>query len=513
MSNKNFLKGAFILAAAGLFAKFLGIFFKIPLQHLLHDEGMGLFGLPYPIYTVLLSVSLIGFPAAISKVISEKLAVGDEVGANKVFRVSLGMLLSIGLFSSLFLILSAKGIILLLDWPQEAYYPIMGLAFAPLLVSIMSAFRGYFQGLQIMHPTAISQIIEQLGRVGVGISLAYLTIERGIGYAAGAASFGATAGALLGTIVLAIYYLKYSKRQQTNSQKNFSSDSIWAIVKRLSWLALPITIGAVLSSVMGVIDSIIVHSRLIQSGFTVEGATILYGRLTGKAVTLMNVPLTFSMAMSASLVPAIAESLSKRKFIELADKITAGIKTTIIIALPATVGLSMLSEEIVHLLWGSNEAGGDILKIVALNVLFIAMAQTLTGILQGMNRVFIPVISLVIGAVVKLIVSDILLGTHLNIIGTVIGTICSYFVIMILNYYQLRRIVSFRASPWELLFKPGLATVVMAVSVKKGYDIVYGAIARESIATMGAILVGAVFYFIALFLMGAIDFKEKKQIF
>ncbi|GAB6086795.1 putative polysaccharide biosynthesis protein [Alkaliphilus crotonatoxidans] len=510
-SNKSFLKGAFILAAAGLFAKFLGIFFKIPLQHLLHDEGMGLFGLPYPIYTVLLSVSLIGFPAAISKIISEKIALGDEAGADKVFRVSFFMLLVIGLGSSLFLLFCANTIIRLLDWPQEAYYSVMGLAFAPLLVSIMSAFRGYFQGMQIMHPTAVSQIIEQIGRVVVGLSLAYVTIEMGIGFAAGAASFGATGGALLGTVVLLVYYLKYRKNK-VKKGRSINRDTAWAIVKRLTWLALPITIGAVLSSVMGVIDSVIVHSRLIQSGYTLEGATILYGRLTGKATTLMNVPLTFSMAMSASLVPAVSESLSKRRLMELTDKITSGIKTTIIIALPATVGLSLLSEEIVHLLWGSNEAGGDILKIVALNVIFIALAQTLTGILQGMNRVFIPVFNLLIGVLVKLVVSYILLASHLNIIGTVIGTICSYFVIMALNFLQLRRLIKFKMSPLELFIKPGLATLVMAACVKGAFHFIYGVTLREAVATLGGIFIGGIIYFVVLYLTGAIDF-EKRRLF
>lgn len=513
MSNKKLLKGAFILAAAGLFAKFLGIFFKIPLQRLIHDEGMGLFGLPYPIYTVLLAVSLIGFPAAISKVISEKLATGDEAGAQKVFKVSFIMLFLIGFFTSLLLFLSANHIIALLDWPQEAYYAIVGLSFAPFFVSIMSAFRGYFQGMQIMHPTALSQIAEQVGRVFVGITLAYLTIERGIGFAAGAASFGATAGAFLGTVTLVFYYIKQGRFGSLSRPKSFPKDSVISIIKRLSWLALPITIGAVLSSVMGVIDSIIVHSRLLESGYTIEGATILYGRLTGKAVTLMNVPLTFSMAMSASLVPAITESLSRKQFKELTEKITTGIKTTILIGLPATIGLSILSEEIVHLLWGGQEAGGEILKILAFNVLFISLAQTLTGILQGMNRVFIPVRNLIMGVVVKLLVSNLLLVTYLNIIGTVIGTICGYGVIVTLNYLHLKKLVKLRLSLKEILIKPAFGALIMAIGVKLSYHFIYIALKRESVATLGAIFIGVVCYFGMVYLLGVFNPKEKNLYF
>ena len=510
MTNKKFLKGAFILASAGLLAKFLGIFFKIPLQRLIHDEGMGLFGLPYPIYTVLLSVSIIGFPAALSKLISEKLALGDHRGAKKIFNVSFVMLLIIGVISSTIMLLGAKLIINLLDWPIESYYSIIGLSLAPLFVSIMSAFRGYFQGLQIMTPTAISQIIEQLGRVVFGIGLAYVFISKGIGYSAGAASFGASVGAFLGALVLFICFLKYHRNiNSINDNNNYIKDSTTTIVRRILWLAFPITIGAILSSVMGLIDSVIVLSRLLESGYSVEGATILYGQLTGKAVTLMNVPLTFSMAMAASLVPAISESFSKKRMVELKEKAVAGLKTTIIIALPASLGLAILSNQIVHLLWGQTEAGGEILKVLAINVLFIALAQTLTSVLQGINRVFLPVRNLIIGVIIKMIVSNILLMTHLNIIGTVIGSIVGYVVIAILNFLALRKAIGLRINIKELIILPVIAATVMGATVITIYNYL-STIFSSAIATLGTIFIGAIVYFAILLITGTIDLKKDK---
>jgi stage V sporulation protein B len=343
MSNKKLLKGAFILAFAGLTAKFLGIFFKIPLQRLIGDEGMGLFGLPYPLYTVMLSISITGFPAAVSKLISEKLAGDDVEGANKIFKVSLVMLISIGLFSSAFLYFGAHYIIELLDWPRDSYYSIVGLSIAPLFVSIMSAFRGYFQGMQLMIPTAISQIVEQIGRVIIGVGLSFYTISRGIGYAAGAASFGASAGSILGVITLVICYFIFKKNAKNGwigkrKERNYNQPSSWSIVKQITWFAIPISIGGILSSIMTLIDAIMVPSRLLKGGYTVEGITVLYGQLTGKAVTLMNVPLTFSVAMAASVIPAIAESYSRKNTYELGDKTKSALRITIIIALPAAIG-------------------------------------------------------------------------------------------------------------------------------------------------------------------------------
>lgn len=512
MSSKRLIKGAFILAIAGLVAKFLGIFFKIPLQRLIHDEGMGLFGLPYPVYTLLLAVSIIGFPAAISKLISEKVAVGNIQAAKKIFNISFLLLFFTGLFTSLIMYKGAPLIISALDWPQETYYAIVGLSFAPFFVSIMSAFRGYFQGLQLMTPTAISQIVEQLGRVFIGVGLAYFYIGKGIGYAAGGASFGATAGAFFGALVLSIYYLRYRKKLiPTKSQNRIMEiDSSWDIIKRVVWIALPVTIGAILASVMGLIDSVIVHSALLKSGYTVEGATILYGRLTGKAVTLMNVPLTFSMAMAASIVPAISESFSRKRLMEVQEKAATGIKITIIIALPAAVGLSILSHQIIHLLWGSTEAGGEILKILALNVLFISLAQTMTGILQGLSHVFIPVRNLLIGVVVKWAISSYLLTTHLNIIGTVIGTILGYMLIMLLNYIALKRIIKLRLNIKDTLMKPILASGIMAIVVMLAFRGILMWMASETVATLAAIFTGMIFYLTALFLMGGINLKRDK---
>lgn len=501
------IKGAVILAIAGLTAKFLGIFFKIPLQRLIHDEGMGIFGLPYPIYTIMLSISIIGLPAAVSKMISEKMAIGDYEGVKKVFRISFLIIIGLGILSSCLLFFGAKWIIKLLAWPQETYYSIMGLALAPFFVSIMSAFRGYFQGMQIMTPTAISQIIEQIGRVFIGVGLAYMYIERGIGYAAGAASFGATAGAFFGALLLFFYYLKKRKNFIVLRSHAYNKDNnTLRIIRRLIWLAIPITFGAILSSVMGLMDAIIVPGRLLKAGYTLEGATVLYGRLTGKAVTLMNVPLTFSTAVAVSLVPAISEAKSKKNLKELKEKAQSGIKMTILITLPATIGLSLLATPIIHLLWGKNEAGGDILTILAFNILFIALAQILTSILQGMNRVFVPVRNLFIGVIIKMIISYVLLGTHLNIIGAVIGSIWGYLTVVVLNYIEIKKLLFFKLSIKEMVIKPVVATISMGIIVISMFNCIFFYSQHESLATILAILIGVIFYGIMAFMMNILHF-------
>lgn len=515
MSNKKLLKGAFILAFAGLLAKFFGVFFKIPLQRLIGDEGMGLFGLPYPLYVVMLSISITGFPAAISKLISERLAYRDVEGANKIFIVSLLMLICIGLFSTSFLYFGAPYIIELLNWPRDAYFSIIGLSLAPLFVSIMSAFRGYFQGMQLMVPTAISQIVEQMGRVIIGVGLAYYSYSRGIGYAAGAASFGASAGGILGFIVLFIYYIKFRRGLGKRSllyrgQEGPTDNSSLSIIKRLVWFALPISIGGILGSVMTLIDAIMVPSRLLQSGYTIGGLTSLYGQLTGKAVTLMNVPLTFSVAMATSLIPAIAESYSRGDMEELGQKTGTAIKITIIIALPATLGLFILAPQIIHLLWGQGERGGNILRILALNVIFISLAQILASILQGINKVFIPLRNLFLAIIIKIIISYYLLATSLNILGAVIGSIAGYFIVMVLNYIGVRRSITFSLGIKNSIIKPLLGSLAMLISVGLVYPTIYIRFSRENLATLLSILVAILVYFIFIYFSGAIHIDRTR---
>ena len=172
MSKKSYLRGAAILGVGAILAKFLGIFFKIPLERYIGEIGLGLYGYPYPIYNFFLSISVIGLPLAISKMVSEHVALGNHREAHRIFKIALTLLIIIGALSSLILFAFRNVIIEVLNWHPDTYYSLLGIAFAPLFVSLMSAFRGYFQGLQIMAPTAISQLIESFARVIFGLGLA-----------------------------------------------------------------------------------------------------------------------------------------------------------------------------------------------------------------------------------------------------------------------------------------------------------------------------------------------------
>jgi stage V sporulation protein B len=511
MSKRSYLKGAAILGIGAIIAKFLGIFFKIPLNHYIGDIGLGLYGYPYPIYNFFLSISVIGLPLAISKLVSERVALGRYREAHKVFKVALFLLIIIGAFSSLILFAFRNVIIDVLNWHPDTYYALIGISFAPFFVSLMSAFRGYFQGLQVMTPTAISQLIESFARVIVGLGLAiYLVNAFGIPQAAGGASFGATAGAMAGSGFLIVLYMAKKKsilKKIKNSQR-VKSETTGKIIHRLLQIAIPACIAATVTSLMNIIDTAMVPARLDVAGFSIDEAAALFGQMTQKAQTLVNVPLTLSMALAASLVPAISEAITLKDRGELKKRTELGIRSVLLISLPAAVGLSFLANPIINLLFGAGEKGGEILAILGYAVIFVMLTTTLQSILQGLGKLILPIKNLMIGAIVKVIINYTLVAIPvLNIKGAAIGSIVGYGIAAFLNYKSVQKYTRVKINILQTFIKPIIAVVAMGISVLVIYQYTYP-ILGNSISTLLAILIGALIYFIMLLFIGGITAQE-----
>lgn len=511
MSKNSYLKGAAILGIGAIIAKFLGIFFKIPLSHYIGDIGLGLYAYPYPIYNFFLSISVIGLPLAISKLVSERVALGRYREAHKVFKVALYLLILIGAFSSLILFAFKNIIINVLNWHPDTYYALIGISFAPFFVSIMSAFRGYFQGLQVMTPTAVSQLVESFARVIVGLGLAiYLVKAFGIPEAAGGASFGATAGAMAGSGFLIALYMNQKKKIMKKIQRSprGKGESSKKIVKRLLQIAIPACIAAIVTSLMSIIDTAMVPARLDVAGFTADQAAALFGQMSQKAQTLVNVPLTLSMALAASLVPAISEAVTLRDMGELRKRAELGIRAVLLISLPAAVGLSFLANPIIHLLFGAGEKGGDILAVLGYSVIFVMLTTTLQSILQGIDRLVLPIRNLLIGAMIKVFINYTLVAIPvINIKGAAIGSIVGYGVVAYLNYKSVKKYTKMKVNIAQTLIKPLFAVMVMGVSVILSYKYTCGVLGN-SLSTFIAILIGAIIYLIMLLFVGGITEQE-----
>ena len=513
MKKKSFIKGAAILGIAGVLVKVIGAFFRIPLANFLSDEGMSFYQTPYPIYNWLLVISTAGLPAAIAKSVSEKLADDDAVGAHKIFKVSLKLLTVIGIISSVLMYFLAETIAVAVKNPL-AVYSIRAIAPAIVFISMMSVYRGYFNGHQELVPYGISQIFEQIGRVIVGLSLALILLGQGEHFAAAGATFGATAGAVVGFIVIVLLYQFKYKEMHIKIEK-ISRDESKAIIKKLLAIAIPITIGASIIPIMSIIDLAIVMRRLTAIGFG-ETANDLYGQLTAYAGALINIPQVVTAGIQISIIPAVSAAFAKAKFDELKDIIRNGIRTAVIIGIPSSIGLTVMAKEIMYLLYPLQKevvvSAAVILQILGSGFVFLSMFQVTAGILQGIGKHKTPAKNLFIGALIKVFLVYFLVGIPwLNIKGAAISTLMTYFIACMLNLRSLNKTGYLHIKNKRYILGPLFSGIVMGVAVKVVY-IGLSAVMLDGIATLVSIGLAAVVYMVMIFMTKSISLEELEMI-
>lgn len=510
-----------MLGIAGLIIKVMGAVFRIPLGNIIGDTGMGYYQTAYPVYVLLLTLSTAGVPVAISRMVAERNATGNTYEAYRVFKISFALLFAIGLASSAILFFGSGIIVERLGNPG-AKMAMMSIAPALLFVPIMASFRGFFQGMQNMNPTAVSQVVEQLFRVVAGLSLAVILVDRGLEHAAAGASFGATAGSVAGLIAVAVLFL-YSRKtiDKSRTAKGHKPEKAGQILFTILAIAIPITIGAAIMPIMNTIDVAIVIKRLTATGFTQEAANSLYGQLTGMAGPLINFPQVLTQAISMSLVPAVAAAYKKREMEFLRYNVELGLRSALILGLPAAFGLMILAEPIMLLLYPMQKASAlnaaPSLLILSFGVIFLATVQTLTGVLQGIGKQLIPVKNLAIGALAKVLITYYLTGIpSINIRGAALGTVCAYIAASFLNLMAVRKYTGARFDFNITVVKPLISGLVMSLAVYGSYKIMAVVFGRtiesvnmaNALATGLSILLGGVVYILMLFVTRAITKKE-----
>lgn len=514
LSKDTFLKGAFILTAAGIVVKLIGSVNRILLSRLLGGEGIGLYQMAYPIYLLALSISSAGIPVAISIIVAEKIALGDYRGANRVFRISLAVLAITGAVFT-FLLYFGAGWLIEHQFVRDprAYWAIAALAPAIFFVTILSSYRGYFQGLQMMTPTAVSQIIEQLFRVVTMILFAYLLLPRGLEFAAAGASFGAGPGAAAGLAVLVYFYWRERKSFQghMNAQSSLRPESSVSIISRIVRLALPVSLANIMLPVVSNIDLLIVPARLEAAGYTVEQSTELFGYLTGMAVPLVNLATILTASLAASLVPAVSEAYTLRNPQQVYQRTATAVRISNLITIPSFVGMMLLAKPISVMLYGTPNADTSI-AIMSFGIFLLGIHQVTTGVLQGLGHTAIPVVNMVLSAVVKIILSWVLTGMpELGIKGAAWATNADFGVAATLNIYFIYRYVGFAIDIKDTL-RTSIAAGVMGGFVLVVYDIVMSQTLHNSLATLAAIAVGGTVYGLFLLLTGGVTGRDVERV-
>lgn len=542
--GSKFLKGALILAAANFLVKIIGAFFKVPLYELIGKEGNGIFNVAYQIYTFMFIIATAGFPIAVSKMVAESVAKNDEYDARRIFETAFVLLGTIGIVGSVILYAFANSLASLLGNPDSAM-GIRVISPAVFFVSIVSAYRGYFQGKQNMYPTAASEVVESLTKLVLGIAAALLFVRMAVNtnlaksvdfsaneissihnrtvYSATGAIFGVTAGTFLALLLMMIIYTCREKKAKPLQGQAIRSRM--NIMKNLVLIAIPITIGASVSSLTSLVDLATIMNRLVVNPDVFEPysyifaqgtdfarsaaeegwdglvllqkkANSLYGMYTGQAQTMFNLPLTIVVALSMSIVPAISTAIAEKN-LNQANTITASVlRITVLFALPCAMGFFLLSEPILRVLYSDANAS-ILLQRLSLAVVFVAVVSVSNAVLQAYGKVYVPVINMLVGGVIKVLMNYFLIPVW-GIDAAPIATTVCYGVIAVLNIGYIVSMLKIRLSFVYMVIKPIIASVIMGAAAIICYRLLSQLMPGSRIVTFAAIAIAAAVYAVAL---------------
>ncbi len=507
MKKNSFIQGAVILAVSGIIVKLIGAVSRIYLSRLLGGEGIGLYQMAYPIYLLCLSISTAGLPVAISIMVSERNAIHDFLGGQRILKIALSVLTLTGLLFSVGLYFGSSVLIdhhIVRD--PRAYWSLIALAPAVFCATISATMRGYFQGLQNMTPTAVSEVIEQFVRVVTMIGLAIILLPKGLEFGAAGATFGAAPGAAAAILTLGWFYWhdrKHRKMWYMSQDKSIVPDSTWNIMKRLFILAIPVSCANIMIPIVSNIDLFIVPKRLEVAGFNVEQATTLFGYLTGMATALINMPTIVTSSMSSSLVPGISEASIKKDFDTIRRRARTALRLASVFTLPAAIGLGVIATPISTMLYATPNAGPCI-AVMSIGIFFLGIQQVTTGILQGLGKTAVPFINLIVSGCVKVAFSwNLTAMPQFGVLGAAFATDTDFAVAAALNLLFLYRYMRFNMDYGHLL-KVAIASAVMGVAVYFSFGAIIGAIHSNTLSALLAICVGVVVYALGILLTKAI---------
>ncbi len=544
--KNTFYGAAAILAVGTIIVKIIGAIYKIPLTALLPDEAYGDFNAAYNIYTFFLTISTAGLPVALSKTVSETNALGRYNQKDRVFRVAFGAFLVMGLFSFVCMSVFGQQVATYILQNSKAVYAVQVLSLAVLCTCCCSAFRGYAQGHMNMIPTAISQIIEALSKLLLGLGLALLILKSAIqpdDLRDRLSAVGALAGVSIGS-VLSVAYLAWNHfrtKRRERQPSNDVPDSKGDILSRILTLAIPITLSSCTLSIVNLIDTGLVSSQLqsvftaIQGGLSgiensvldifpkavqifeenvtlaadpslnidpiLDSARGLYG-IYSKTMSIYNLPFNLMVPLTACIVPGVSACIARRDRLGAKRVTESAMRIAAMIALPCGFGLFALGGPIIQLLTVGRvdvSIAGPLLSILGIAAIFVCLQVVAASILQANGIVNLPILTMIIGGAAKVWVSYTLVGNpKVMIFGAPVGTLTCFVVVSVLNLGIIKRMVPHPPTYTKVFLKPLAASVLMAAAAWASHGLLSrflsGSFVKEAAATAGAILVAVLVY-------------------
>ena len=510
----SFLQGAFILTISTAFVKIAGLLFTIPIANMLGGEGMGYFYSAYDIYNMLAVLASAGLPVAVSRMVSETLVSGNTDEAERIYKVSTRVFTLIGAVIAAFMFFGADWLADIIKNPN-AGLSIRVLAITAFCAFIMSSLRGYFQGKNIMIHTAISQSIEALAKLVLGCALAYVLIKTELSFIGGSA--GAIMGVSIGAL-LAVGYLLIMKRRnaKTFTPSGMTVRSDRQIIKELFRIAIPVSLGASVMSLVNLIDTAVIM-RILQDKllYTYEDANWLYG-VFGNAKKIFNFPSAFIVPFTVSILPVLTAAFTAKDDEGVKRNMINVFKYSNMLAFPAGIGIFVLSEPIMNIIYfrtpDEANAGAPLLAVFGFAVMLYALVSVTGSILQSFGKVNLPLISLTVGAALKCALNYILVGVkEINIMGAPIATVACYVVMLTMNLIFLRKFLKGCGVIVVNTIKTLAASLIMGVCAYFAFNPL-SSLLGVKIGGLVAILCGVVVYLVIIIVIRLVTVKELKGI-
>ena len=529
-SKTNFLAQGTILVIASFVAKAIGMIYRIPLTHILGDDGNGYYSTANEIYTIILMISSFSLPLAVSRLVAEREYAGEVKNSYKVLICSLRFAAVTGGILSILTFLLGGVITKYVMGVELASYELRVLAPAIFLFALTGVLRGFFQGHGTMVPTAVSQIIEQIINAIVSVAGAYVMLQYGLklGEKKGDAELGtalAAAGGTFGTVAsvgvallfMIVIYLGYRNgfKRRMKKDKTRRRESDRAIYRAITYTILPIVLSTLVYNISTIIDQGVFNHILAGMGFTQKQYATVWGIYSGKFRVLMNVPLSIASCLAPSVVPALTEAMANNDLREAGLRTRDTIRYTMVFTIPCAVGMAALARPIMMMLYGNNDSlalAAGIMQSGALLTVLLALSTLTTGILQGLGEMQAPLVHAATAVAIHLgFLVLFVVKFKWNIYGVVYANIIFGLIICLLNARSIRKKLHYRQEIKKTFLVPVIAAGVMGIAAYLVHR-VFNLFAGNTISTILAVCVGAVVYGICLVKLGGILEREIRRL-
>ncbi len=515
--NSFYAQGS-ILAAASILTRLMGIIFRIPLNRIIGDEGIGAYANAYEIYNLALLLSTYSVPIAVSRLVSARESRKEYVNSNRVFQTAMAFSVVAGAIAALVTFFGAEFFSITLFKSESSALPLKFLAPTIFVFAIMGVLRGFFQGKNTMLPTAISQLLEQLFHVVVGLSAAVIFMklyeknEQQVVYGAAGGTFGTLIGAIISlAFLLAVYFMYYpTLKRRLRKDCGAPQESYEVLLKLVLITVFPIILNQTLNTATGTIDSALLNSILDAKGYSEEARLILWGRYASKYRLLANLPLSIASAIGVAIVPNIVSAYTKRDIPTLYARMAQSVKFNMLIVIPSAFGLAVLAKPIMEVLFNdTTEMTTLLMQLGAAAIIFYAYSTTSSNILQGLNLMRYPVIHAAIAIVIYVIFDYILLSFFdMGVYALVVGHTIFPFIVSFLNWMKIQETTGYKQEIKRTLVMPMVCSAAMAFVAYFSYIGMMTLIHQALVSLLVAIFFGLFTYFILMIITGTMTEKE-----